>query len=90
MFVEEAITNALKYAHPTGVKGEITVACGVNGRSGFVIEIADDGVGFPEGFKPEAGGSLGTRLMQTLAARIGAEAEFLSLDIGATVRLIKA
>ena len=56
---------------------------------GFVIEIADDGVGFPEDFKPDSGGSLGTRLMQMLAARIGAGVEFLTLDIGAAVRLIK-
>ena len=89
LFIEEAITNAIKYAHPAGVAGEIIVECQVNGPGGFIIEVADDGVGFPEGFDPDTGRSFGMRLMRSLAEQIGGEIEFTSEPIGLGIRLIK-
>jgi two-component sensor histidine kinase len=89
LFVEEAITNSLKYAHPTGVMGEIIVDCQINGPGGFVIEVADDGVGFPEGFDPHTNNSFGVRLMRSLATQIGAEIEFIAEGTGLSIRLIK-
>ena len=49
LLVGEAITNALKYAHPAGVAGKIQISSRESPDGRLAIEIADDGVGLPEG-----------------------------------------
>src|SRR5258708_5012626 len=46
----EILTNALKYAHPSGLPVARTLASAALPDGGMALEIADDGVGFPEGF----------------------------------------
>ncbi|HEY7851515.1 MAG TPA: sensor histidine kinase [Caulobacteraceae bacterium] len=87
LIVGELVTNSLKYAHPTGVRGEIMVSCRRNRDGGIDIEVADDGVGLPEGFQPELADSLGLTLVRGLARQIGARLTFLRKSIGLTVRL---
>jgi len=53
LIVDEAVTNSIKYAHPTGVPGRVTVECQQDHRGGITIEVADDGVGLPENFDPK-------------------------------------
>ncbi|HEY1416204.1 MAG TPA: sensor histidine kinase [Caulobacteraceae bacterium] len=86
LIVGELVTNALKYAHPAGVAGEIRLVCRPF-RSGMVVEVSDDGVGFPEGFDPECGGGLGLRIVRSLAARMNADLEFDDTGTGLTARL---
>ena len=50
--VVELVTNAVKYAHPTGVAGEIKVACAQGLDGTITVEVSDDGVGLPEGMDP--------------------------------------
>src|SRR5262249_45728181 len=50
LLVTEAKTDAFKYSHPNGVPGKLTVTARRARDSGLVIEIADDGIGLPEGF----------------------------------------
>jgi two-component sensor histidine kinase len=77
LVLNEAVTNALKYAFPEGRGGTITLSfrrCGPN----FVLRVADDGVGLPPDGELDpspdlarSGGSgLGTRLLRGLAAQL--------------------
>ena len=74
--VVELVTNAVKYAHPTGVAGEIGVGCeqGVDGT--ITVEVSDDGIGLPEGMDPLKANSLGLRIVRSLAAQLGARVAF--------------
>ena len=72
----ELVTNAVKYAHPTGVAGEIEVGCGQGPDGTITVEVSDDGVGLPEGLDPMKADSLGLRIVRSLAAQIGARVEF--------------
>ncbi len=87
MIVTEIVTNSLKYAHPAGVRGKLAIGCHRNADGSAVIEVADDGVGLPEGFDPLADGGLGSQTVRLLARRLGAEISFDSRPIGLCFRL---
>jgi two-component sensor histidine kinase len=87
LLVGEAITNALKYSHPTGVAGKIGISSHNRPEGGLVIEITDDGVGLPEGFDPTMGSRTGLRLMRALADQLGGRLDFEQSLIGLCVRL---
>lgn len=84
--VAELLTNAIKYAHPSGIDGRILVTAMQHGEH-LVIEVADDGVGLPEGYDPAADGSFGLRLVHQTAARWDGSVEFQSSELGLCVRL---
>jgi two-component sensor histidine kinase len=86
LIVSELVTNALKYAHPSGVAGRILVSCRSTGR-GLVVEVTDDGVGLSEDFDPLSDGGLGFRVVRGLARQLGADLVYESRGIGLTVRL---
>ena len=86
LIVGELVTNAIKYAHPTGVAGMISISCRSNGAEA-VIEIADDGVGLPEGLDPMTSDGLGLRLVRTLAKQLEAKLAFHDSVLGLTVTL---
>ncbi len=87
LIVGELVTNSVKYAHPAGVHGVISVSCARSAAGGIVIEVADDGVGLPEGFDPDQAESLGLTLIRGLTRQLGARLVFLRDGIGLTVRL---
>ena len=72
LILNELITNALKHAFPDGRHGTIRVelARADNGR--LRLAVADDGIGFPEGFNLREQKSLGLRLLGTLAKQLDA------------------
>ena len=74
--VVELVTNAVKYAHPTGVAGEIRVGCEQRPDGTITIEVSDDGVGLPERMDPMKADSLGLRIVRSLAAQLGARVRF--------------
>ncbi len=80
--VVELVTNAVKYAHPTGVPGEIDVACTQAADGTVTVEVSDDGVGLPEGLDPMRADSLGLRLVRSLAAQLGARVRFAHDPLG--------
>jgi two-component sensor histidine kinase len=82
LIVGELTTNAVKYAHPTGVAGKIGVGCHRNSADMIVVEVADDGVGLPEGFDPETDGRLGFRLIRSLVDQIAANCSHASSELG--------
>lgn len=82
----EWVTNAFKYAYP-GRSGEIrvTLTSVENGPAELAVE--DDGVGFRTD-RPTSGTGLGTKLVNALAASLGASVEYVDRDPGTTARLI--
>jgi len=69
LVINEAVTNAFKYAFPRGRKGLISVRLCQTGRK-IVLTIADDGAGFD--YKPDDSGrnSFGLGLMEGLTREI--------------------
>ena len=77
--LNEAVTNALKYAFPEERAGTVRVRFAREGGE-FVLTVADDGIGLPRdgevagGAVPPqrspSGGGLGTRLLGALAAQL--------------------
>ena len=86
LIVSELVTNALKYAHPSGVAGRIVVSTRSTG-AGLVVEVADDGVGLSEDFDPRTDGGLGFRVVRGLARQLGASLIYEASGVGLTVRL---
>ena len=86
--IGEVVTNAVKYAHPAGVKGRIDVGCHARPEGAILVQIADDGVGLPEGFDPRRDGGLGMRMVRMRAGQLGANLAFESTSMGLTVRLL--
>ena len=86
MAVSELLMNAVKYAHPTGVMGKVMIACNRAGDT-VIVDIADDGVGFPVGFDPMTGGELGLQLVRSLAGQLKGQLLFHDTGIGVHVTL---
>lgn len=82
LIVTEVVTNALRYAHPAGAPGVLTVGCGCEPDGTVLIAVRDDGVGFPEDFELAAGGGIGSRTIHVLAQQIDAELSFDSRATG--------
>jgi two-component sensor histidine kinase len=89
LITAELVTNASKYAHPTGLPVKIMINCETKGDGSFMLEVTDDGVGFPENFDPSTDGGLGFQLMRALANGLGAELQFEDDSLGVCARLVK-
>jgi two-component sensor histidine kinase len=87
MMVSELVSNAIKYAHPTG----LATVLAVRSRQTLehtLIEVRDDGVGLPEGFEPAKATGLGFRILRSLSGQIGAKTTFDSTPLGLRVALM--
>jgi two-component sensor histidine kinase len=82
LIVVELVTNAVKYAHPTGVPGEINVGCSQAADGTVTVEVSDDGVGMPEGLDPLKADSLGLRLVRMVAEQLNARVRFAQDALG--------
>lgn len=72
IIVTELVTNACKYAFPGNAGGEVIVrASPAEGK--LVVEVEDDGCGFPEGFSPGKDGGFGWTMVQALTDQYGGE-----------------
>ncbi|UMY18696.1 GAF domain-containing protein [Methylobacterium organophilum] len=70
LFVNELVTNAIKYAYGEGA-GEIRIEASAPAEGGLTIAVSDDGIGLPEGFEPaKARASLGMRVIVNLARQL--------------------
>jgi PAS domain S-box-containing protein len=87
LIVGEAVSNAIKYSHPTGVAGRINVRCQQDDRGRITIDITDDGVGLPENFDPKSDGGVGFRMMRALSEKLEAGLTFESTSLGLGVSL---
>lgn len=88
-FAGEAIVNALRHAHPSGVAGEVRLRCRRFGDD-VLLSVEDDGVGLPVGFNPAKDGGLGYQVMRDLAARLNARVSHQSTVLGLRVEILFA
>ena len=84
--VNELVMNAIKYAHPSGITGQLSIGCSRDGDA-IVVDIADDGVGWPEGFDPMTGGGFGLKLVRSLSTQLKAKLNFADTGTGLHARL---
>jgi two-component sensor histidine kinase len=89
LITAELLTNAVKYAHPTGLPVKVQVRSETGDDGSFTVEVIDDGVGFPENFDPTTDGGLGFQLMRALANGLNAELQFEHDSLGVRARLVK-
>jgi two-component sensor histidine kinase len=89
LITAELLTNASKYAHPTGLLVKVRIRCETKDDGSFMVEVTDDGVGFPENFDPSTDGGLGFQLMRALANGLHAELQFEHDSLGVCARLVR-
>jgi two-component sensor histidine kinase len=83
--VAEALTNALKHGPAQG--GAVRVRCRRGALGGALIEVIDDGPGFPPGFDPTSDGGLGFRVLRGLSKQLGALMAFKTSPRGVKFQL---
>ncbi|MEO7054147.1 MAG: sensor histidine kinase [Rhizomicrobium sp.] len=83
----EIITNAMKYAHPSGVPVRLIIRCEGAGNGDLLVSVSDDGVGLPDNFDSSKDGGVGFQIIRSLMAEMGATLNVSSDNLGATFRL---
>jgi two-component sensor histidine kinase len=78
LIVNEALTNALKYAFPNEREGTIRLELHRLGEGTYVLSVADDGIGLPAGMDPKRRRSLGMTLIEGFSRQLGGELTFTS------------
>ncbi len=79
LIFNELFSNALKHAFPADVSGKI----GVSLRRGeeddrYILQVSDDGAGFPAGLDYRKVGSMGMQLVRVLVEQLGGTLELSS------------
>jgi two-component sensor histidine kinase len=77
LILNEAITNAIKYAFGNAEGGQISISLARISDSQTLLTIADNGRGLPVDFKARIGSSMGMELLQGLTDDLGGT---LSID----------
>ncbi len=85
LIVNEIVSNSIKHAFSSDMKGEIFVDFHAQNEE-FVLNVHDNGIGFPEDFDIEKSDSLGMYLIYTLAEQLGGSADITSNN-GTTVKI---
>jgi len=62
LILNELLTNAVNHAFPAGKKGKICVVLKKDAQKRLIIEVSDNGAGFPEGFDVEKDSHLGLQI----------------------------
>ena len=78
LILNEAITNAVKYAFPRGGQGTVAVQLYQEGPRDILLRIADNGVGFPRNTDLSGRTSLGIQLMKLFAEQLEGELRLIS------------
>ena len=83
----EILINALRYAHPTGLPVEMTVAVATAADGTVALDIADDGVGLPEDFVESRDAGVGMKLMRGLVEGAGGKIAMSSSALGLAIHI---
>ncbi len=75
LIVNELVTNAFKYAYPTGSEGTIRVTFNRQEDGGYILVVSDQGTGLKPDFQPSRGG-LGMTIVTSLCLQLGASLSF--------------
>ncbi len=70
LILNEAITNAIKYAYPGNQRGDIKISLQNSGIEQLQLKIADDGKGLPAGIDADHSNSLGLQLIKLFAEQL--------------------
>lgn len=70
LIVNELLSNALKHAFPADRGGRIRIVLERREDGRNVLVVSDDGVGIPSAVVPDAGGTLGLKLVRGLVQQI--------------------
>src|SRR5690606_37612826 len=73
LIINEAITNAFKYAFPGERSGAVHLSLLQKSDISYELAIEDDGVGLPETYDPSQNRSLGMTLIHGFSSQLGAE-----------------
>jgi two-component sensor histidine kinase len=87
LIINEAVTNAFKYASPQGRTGTIRLSLHRLAATTYELVIADDGVGLPASYDPARSRSLGMTLLHGFSDQLGGELTITSRS-GLTIRLV--
>ena len=86
IILNEAVTNALKYAFPDNRTGRIMIAI-KQFEQQIVMQISDDGVGLPDEFDLSKNNSLGITLIKGLTSQL--KGTFSMNDSGGVTIIVK-
>ena len=75
LILNELISNALKYAFPKDLCGEINIALKLKQNNMVKLSVSDTGVGLPDDFDITDSGPLGMRLVESLVGQIHGKME---------------
>lgn len=85
IFLDEAITNSFKYGFTADIPLHITVNL-ETGDSGYCLRYADNGPGFPAGFRERETESIGIYLLQAMARQLDGDLKMVNRQ-GAVIEL---
>lgn len=87
LILNEAITNAIKYAFPAGGEGRIIISLDEPVAGTLALTISDNGAGLPADFDLKNCTSLGMSLMRGLSRQLRGEFKFFGKD-GLTIQIV--
>ena len=87
LFLNEAITNIIKYAFPGSAKGKVEIGLSAQQGNFYLLKIKDNGIGLPAGANEGKSNTLGMTLMKGLSSQMDAEL-LMENDNGLTISLI--
>ena len=71
LILNELTTNALKYAYPNEMTGEVVVALHETESRHITLQVSDNGVGLPDGFDWTNSSSMGLPIVDMLTHQLG-------------------
>lgn len=88
MIINELVSNSLKHAFPNLLHGNINVILSIE-KDEFILEINDDGIGFPQNINFKQTNSLGLQLVNLLVDQIDGVIELNTNNNSGTAFKIK-
>ncbi|MBC9932260.1 tetratricopeptide repeat-containing sensor histidine kinase [Chitinophaga qingshengii] len=88
LILNEAVSNAIKYAFPHNRNGTIQITFKKDSAQYCLLTISDDGVGLQADFLPEESDSLGMSLMKGLSDQLEASFNIQSSQEGVSVQIL--
>ncbi|MBL7780106.1 MAG: hypothetical protein JNM22_02740 [Saprospiraceae bacterium] len=89
LILNEAISNAVKYAFPDNRPGTVSISMKHNEADQYELTISDNGTGLPPGFDPAKSASLGMSLMRGLSKQLHGSFDMQN-EQGLTIRILFA
>ena len=81
LLTAELISNAIKYAHPTGIPTHVRIGC-EQCQQTMVFSFEDDGIGFPENFDPAHSDGFGMRILRSLVQQLNGTSLWENSGVG--------